>query len=158
MYLIKKLVISKPEFSKKKYRKLEKCKDQDLPIFSFENQIKICKIVDVYDGDSFTACFFNNDKIIKYKFRAYGYDSPEIRPRLNLENRQEIINQALKAKEKFIEFSNCQNNLVKIEFGNFDKYGRILGTVFNIDNDNNVNELMIKNGFGYQYDGGTKKI
>ncbi len=157
MFLIKKLSSSNNDSTKKEYDQLIKCQDIDFPIFSFENLEKICKIVDVYDGDSFTACFYHHDQIIKYKFRANGYDSPEMRPRLNIENREDMINKAVEAKNKFIELSDCENNLVKIKFGNFDKYGRILATVFNLSNNNNVNELMIQNGYGYEYHGGTKK-
>ncbi len=141
-----------------KNKKLLECKNENYQLFSFNNQEKICKIVDVYDGDSFTACFYYGKEIIKYKFRANGYDSPEMRPRLNKPNRDQEIKNANQARDKFIDFSDCNNNLVKIMFHDFDKYGRILATVINLSNGNNVNQLMIDGNYGYPYTGGTKKI
>lgn len=145
---------------KKQYenKKLLQCKNENYQLFTFNNQEKICKIVDVYDGDSFTACFYYDNKIIKYKFRANGYDSPEMRPRLDKVNRNQEIIKAKQARDKFIELSDCNNNLVKIQFHEFDKYGRILATVYNISNKTNVNQLMIDNNFGYSYHGGTKLV
>ena len=41
----------------------------------------------------------------------------------------------------------------------FDKYGRLLGTLFLNEKDTkSVNQIMIDNGHGYKYDGGTKKF
>ena len=140
---------------------LQKCTN-DYPLFSYDgSQEKLCKIVDVYDGDSFTACFFDEgmNNIIKYKCRASGYDSPEMRPKKTKENRDEEIKRAKEARLKFIEFSNCENDLVKIRLGKFDKYGRILAYVYNLtsDIDISVNDKMIQEGYGYEYSGGTKK-
>ena len=48
--------------------------------------------------------------------------------------------------------------LVYIKCGEFDKYGRLLGTLFLNEKDTkSVNQIMIDNGHGYKYDGGTKK-
>ena len=49
------------------------------------------------------------------------------------------------------------NQLVYVKCGEFDKYGRLLGTIFINKKDKvSVNEMMINNNFGYVYDGGTK--
>jgi endonuclease YncB( thermonuclease family) len=139
-----------------KNEQLNKCTN-DYPLFSFNEQEKICKIVDVYDGDTFTACFYHGNEIIKYKCRSNGYDSPEMRPRLNVPNRELEKIKAKEAKQKFIEFSNCENDLVKVKFGKFDKYGRILAEVYNHASNKHVNQLMIDENYGYKYSGGTKK-
>ena len=50
------------------------------------------------------------------------------------------------------------NQLVYIKCGEFDKYGRLLGTLFiNKEDEKSINQLMIDEGYGYEYDGGTKK-
>ena len=57
-----------------------------------------------------------------------------------------------------------QDNLKKIVLGQklliecheFDKYGRLLITIYD-QNSENVSEILIKNGFGRSYDGGHKK-
>lgn len=129
----------------------------EIPLFNFKDLKISVKVVDVYDGDTFTGCFIFKDQIIKYKFRTIGYDSPEMKPLRNKPNREQEKIKAKEAREKFIEYSNCQNNLIIVECQQFDKYGRILGTVFNKETSENINQKMIDNGYGLPYDGGTKK-
>lgn len=138
-----------------KNNELHDIKNEDVKLFSFERYSCLAKIVDVYDGDTFTACFKHNDKIIKYKFRTYGYDSPEMKPLKSKPNRDEEKKKAVEAREAFKQITNWNNSLVLLKMGKFDKYGRILVNVYKGELD--VNEWMIKNGHGYRYYGGTKK-
>ena len=57
--------------------------------FTLNNLIKICKVVDVYDGDTCRVVFNHNGEINKWNIRMNGYDTPEIRPSKKLENRLE---------------------------------------------------------------------
>lgn len=129
----------------------------DIPLFNFKGLKIPVKVVDIYDGDTFTGCFIFKDQIIKCKFRTLGYDSPEMKPPKNKPNREQEKIKAKEARGKFIEYSDCQHNLIIVECQQFDKYGRILGTVFNKKTSENVNTKMIDNGYGLPYDGGTKK-
>ena len=70
--------------------------DKKTPTFSLKDSFKICKIVDVYDGDTVRGVFENNGVYNKWTIRMFGYDSPEMRPLKKLENRDEI---KVKAKE-----------------------------------------------------------
>ena len=135
--------------------KLKKC-NSNIQVFSYNGLYKNCKIVDVYDGDTFKACFYYNGELIKYTFRTLGYDSPEMKPKLNKKNRNIEKKKAIEARDYFIKLTNDKNGIVKIKFGKFDKYGRILATVYN-KNNKNVNNLMIESGHGIPYDGGKKK-
>ena len=128
----------------------------ELQLFDFNSYETYVKIVDIYDGDTFTGCFKYNNKLMKYKFRCLGYDSPEMKPLKSIKNRDEVIKSAKDAKEKFKDLTKWDTMLVFIKFGKFDKYGRILGTVYNNDK-LDINEEMIKLGHGYHYDGGTKR-
>ena len=54
--------------------------------------------------------------------------------------------------------------LVKIKCGEFDKYGRLLGTIYpHYENENQVgggfsfNQILINEEFAHEYHGGTKK-
>ena len=38
----------------------------------------------------------------------------------------------------------------------FDKYGRLLVNVYNLVDKKSVNDMMVEEGFGKMYDGGTK--
>ena len=138
-----------------KQNNLLKLNNDDIPLFTFDGISCLAKIVDVYDGDTFTACFNYNDKIMKYKFRTYGYDSPEMRPLKSKPNREEEKTKAIEAREAFKLITNWNNSLVFIKMMKFDKYGRILVEVFK--GELNINNWMIENGHGYPYYGGTKK-
>ena len=73
---------------------------------------------------------------------------------LNRDKEKEL---AKAAKERFIQLVTANpSGLCVIECGNFDKYGRILVTVYNGINKESINELMIKEGHGKPYEGGTK--
>ena len=64
----------------------------DIELFNFNNKEFMVKVVDVYDGDTFTGCFIFKNEIIKYKFRTLGYDSPEIKPLKSKQNREQEFN------------------------------------------------------------------
>lgn len=128
-----------------------------LNYFSFENQQIVAKITDVYDGDTFSAIFYYQNIPIKYRFRCLGYDAPEIKPLKSIEQRELIIEKAFQSKNKFIELtSKHPSNLVLLLCDKFDKYGRILATVFNGIDEQSVNQMMIVQGFAKSYDGGKK--
>ena len=137
-----------------RHKKLKQFKKEDFELFSFNNYKTLGKIVDVYDGDTFTAVFNFKGNYIMYKFRTYGYDSPEMKPLKTINNRNEIIEKAKNAREFFISLLKESDFIVDIKMGKFDKYGRILATMSN--KIGNINELMIQNGHGVSYDGGTK--
>ena len=69
--------------------------------------------------------------------RLSGIDTPKIRS---------------KSKEEKII-----NKLTKVTCGNLNKYGKLL-VILNIDNEeNSINEWLIKNKYEQVYDGGKKK-
>jgi micrococcal nuclease len=145
-------------------RALRRATSDSAPLFSLEGRRFRCKIVDVYDGDTCTAVFFLDGKLRKFKIRMNGYDSPEMKPRKNIPNRADVIRHAHEAKEALI--GQVGNGLVEVACRGWDKYGRLLGTIWVArpqcgcqcgSNNVNVNEWMVENGFGYEYDGGTKR-
>lgn len=134
--------------------------DKKTPKFSLQGLTKICKVVDIYDGDTCRVVFNHNGCINKWNIRMNGYDSPEMRPSRNLENRDEIKKKALESKN-FLKslVANSPEQLVYLKCGGFDKYGRLLGELYiNQDDEKSVNQQMIDNNYGYVYHGGTKKV
>jgi micrococcal nuclease len=132
--------------------KLEKL-DDSIELFSLNNKIFDAKIVKVYDGDTCFAVFMLNNKPVKFKIRMMGYDSPEMKPLLSNVNRNDEIKKAIRARDELIKL--VLNKCVKLECGKWDKYGRLLGTIY-IENNLCVNLHMIENNFGYKYNGGKK--
>ena len=141
----------------------------ELPLFSFEGIKCNAKIVNVYDGDTFKAVIYYDNKMIKINCRSLGYDSPEMKPRLNIKNREEHIEKAKAAKNRFIELVSVYE-LVYLECFKFDKYGRVLVNIYshktNYNNSINreledkytINNKMIEERHGYVYNGGKKKL
>ena len=130
--------------------------DKKTPKFSLKNTCKICKIVDVYDGDTMRGVFEHNGQYNKWTIRMYGYDSPEMKPSRKLENRDEIKAKA-KISRDYLK-SKILDKAVFLHCLDFDKYGRVLGNIY-IDElgDVSVNNHMVSEGYGYAYFGGTKK-
>jgi len=140
-----------------KYR-LNKLDAASVDFFSFEHFICYAKVVDIYDGDTCTLLFIWKNIPIKIRCRMYGYDSPELKPKLNIPNRHETIKTAIAAKEALINYTNFLNSpIICVEFKKFDKYGRPLVILYNYMNEN-INDKMILNGYGYSYHGGTKNV
>jgi len=139
-------------------KELEKC-NNDIETFSLNGEYKLCKVVNVYDGDTCKVVFDFNGCLTKWNIRMEGYDSPEMRISKNDPYREEKKIKAIKAKEYFKNLVMNDKQLVYIKCGEFDKYGRLLGHLYLNKNDQiSVNELMIDNNFGYVYNGGKKKL
>jgi micrococcal nuclease len=135
-----------------------KCCTKKTPKFSLDGKYKICKVVDIYDGDTCRVVFNHNGSINKWNIRMNGYDTPEMKPSRSNPNRDEIKKKALESKNYLKSLIANEDQLVYLQCGTFDKYGRLLGTIFlNKDDTKSVNKMMIENGYGYEYHGGTKK-
>ena len=123
--------------------------------FSYKNKKTYVKIVSLYDGDTGRMVFRDNLRMIQYKFRLYGVDTPEIKPLLTLPNREEEIKKAKKAKE-FLE-KEILNKVVFVEMLDFDKYGRILVKIYpSRFSKDLINQKLIEKGLAKSYFGGTK--
>lgn len=135
------------------FNQLANINAKDVTLFSLKGNRYPCRIVSVYDGDTCTALFKMDKKFVKFKVRMLGYDSPEMKPRLNIPDRDKIKEDANAAKEALI--LKTKNEKIIIECGDWDKYGRLLGTLY--DGNLNINEWMIESEYGYRYDGGRKR-
>lgn len=149
--------------------------DDTIELFDLKGMEYNAKVVDVYDGDTCTIVIRLNNNWTKFKLRALGYDTPEMKPSKDINNRDELINMAIKSRNYYTSrITNCdidlakhynkkemkellKNNtkLVKVKSYGWDKYGRFLGEIF-VDQVN-INEEMIDKQYAYRYDGGTKK-
>jgi len=123
--------------------------------FSLQNNKVLCKIVDVYDGDSVKAVFYTFGKLHKWAVRLKGINTPELRPSRKLENRDEIIQRAKESRDHLKKIFEENNNLVYILCDDFGKYGRLLGTFFineeKGDFESSINYKMIQDGYAKLY-------
>jgi len=141
--------------------RLKDAKEEDVPYFSFKGRTVLAKPVNIYDGDTFSIIFEmtpGSGELIKYRCRCYGYDTAEMKPCLDFAGREEEIQKAKAAKQRLTELlSGHPSGLVKVECMEFDKYGRILVKVWNQVSSISVNDMMVAEGHGNPYFGGTKE-
>ena len=131
--------------------------DKEVPYFTFKGKIFYAMPCNIYDGDTFSVIFDYKGDLIKYKCRCMGYDTAEMKPSLSLANRDHEKELAHKAKDRLTELL-CKHptKLIKIECLDFDKYGRLLINVWNMVDEKSLNTIMIEEGHGKAYSGGTK--
>ena len=116
----------------------------------FQPDLKIGKVIKVYDGDSITIAAkpYENYPIYRFSIRLSGIDTPELRTRNENEKKHAIIaRDALSEKilDKIVTLKNVES----------EKYGRVLADVYL--GDENINEWLINQNFAVKYDGGTKE-
>lgn len=129
--------------------------------FSYNGETKIARVVSVYDGDTLRLVFFNGGRLVQHTARLNGYDSPEMKPPRTRPDREKEVAAAHRARDQLMAWVAAPGQLVAIDCGSFDKYGRLLVTMWTLtapplSRDRNVNLAMIAAGHGVPYSGGTK--
>lgn len=122
--------------------------NDDINLFSLENKEFTGKVVSIYDGDTVKIVFKLFNTYYKWNCRINNVDTPEIRSKCELEKKNAIYVRD-RLKDKIL------NQVVKVNCGKFDKYGRLLVTIY--FNEKNINEWLINKKYAFKYDGGTKK-
>lgn len=130
--------------------------NNDIDQFSLDGVTIAGKVVDCYDADTCKINIILNEKLVKYTCRLYGIDTPEMKPKKDIENRDEEIMKAHKAKNYLLsqilhnkklnldkKYSKKETqkmlaenkHLVTVKCGEFDKYGRLLAEIYEYNND-----------------------
>jgi micrococcal nuclease len=109
-------------------------------------------VISVYDGDTLTV---NVDlgfsmALNKLKIRLMGVDTAEMKS-----TDEALKKKAISARDFIRE--QVLNKRAMLECYGQDKYGRWLGKIFSPDG-TCLNDELIKRGFAYAYDGGTKDV
>jgi endonuclease YncB( thermonuclease family) len=131
---------------------------EHMPCFSFIGESFLGIPANIYDGDTLSIIFVYNGKPVKYRCRALGYDSPEMKPLLSKPNREAEKKLAYAAKDRFVELlTKHPDKNIFIKCYEFDKYGRILVEIWNYVDKESINNIMINEGHGKPYEGGTKE-
>ena len=167
------------ELEQEQINTLQNLKNSDISLVSLNGLKTIGKVVEIYDGDTCKIVLYNHQQFEKYNCRLLGVDTPEMKPSLTKENRQDEIRNAYKCRNRLLQLvTNCtcdidsilskkeinqlvdkNTKLISIECFEFDKYGRLLVTLFPNDNDEleeSANQILVNEHFAKPYDGGTK--
>lgn len=123
------------------------------PKFSMEGHTVEAHIVKCYDGDSFTAEFaipqIDGSPVYSWNCRVVGIDTPELRDK-------DPAFKALAIEARDLVREMCLNKKCKVELGGFDKYGRVLATLYEPEDGCSVADVLVAEGYAFKYDGGTK--
>jgi len=137
--------------------------DRDYPRYTLKDKSYIGKVCEIYDGDTVDVILYlpEDASFKKFRIKMFGYDSPERHPRSHLPNREHIRGKALESMEALWRyatntdlFTYTHETLVRVECGEWDKFGRIVAKIYRIrDNDYNnidfcVNDAMVENMYG----------
>lgn len=126
-----------------------------LDCISFSNKVFRCRCVNVYDGDTLTVVLKYNNEFYKYNVRLNGIDTPELRSSTRkVSDHEKKI--ALEAKKFLSDYLLEKIIVLKCDDKQTDKYGRVLGIVYDSESKINYNKLMIEKKYAYAYDGGKK--
>lgn len=122
--------------------------------YGFDGAVVYGRVISVYDGDTLKLAtkLPHTTRPFIINCRMDGYDAPELRPAKSLPNREEHIRKAIEARNYLMKYL---GSIVTVHIKGFDKYGRFLITLTDRNNEN-INEAMIRLGYGYEYHGGTK--
>ena len=130
--------------------------DNTVDLFEMGSELIPAKLLANYDGDTCKMAVEWRGVLGKITVRMNGYDSPEMKPPVNSPNRETIKANAVKARDALKGYL---DGVTWLRFDGFDKYGRVLGTLFQKKEDTvSVNQKMIDDGHGYVYNGGTKQV
>ena len=133
----------------------------DLPLYSLKNIECDGRITAIYDGDTLTVVLDIEGIYEKHKIRMYGINAPELKGITHKEgliSRNYLISLILgKDLELEKEYTNKEiNDMLKELKKTFrfkllgeDKYGRILGEIYN--DKECINDLMVLNGYAEVY-------
>ena len=118
-------------------------------------QYPSCSVVRVVDGDTVDLMInLGFELFTKKRVRLYGIDAPETRTRDLIEKKA-----GLKTKERLLQLIlghevDLDRARVDLESHDWDKYGRVLGTLW--VGDLNVNRQLVVEGYAKEYDGGKR--
>lgn len=125
---------------------------EETPEFTLDGVKTLCKVVDVYDGDTVKVVFYYKDELLKWTVRLWGINTPELRPSRKLSNRDEIIRRGKEARDYVIEKCNETDNIIYLHCLGNDKYGRLLGILYTDESYTmSINDLLINNGHAIKY-------
>ena len=128
---------------------------ENTPELEFDGQSFETKVLEVYDGDTVTVAvrIAGDGAYRRTRCRLAGIDAAEVRTRNSLEKAV-----GRDAKEWLSDL--VLNKVVYLQCGKWDKFGRLLGTLYLTKRDvaigASVNAQLVRMGYAYTY-GGEKK-
>ena len=148
---------------------MEKFNDTNTPLFSFNGVNIMSRVVDITDGDTIKAIINFKDDYYKIIVRLNNIDTCETKSKceenknlgINAKRRlyNLITNKTIETNDKKIIKKELNDNcyLIYLKCYDFDKYGRVLGDIYQNENDTvSFSSILISEKLAYIYGGKTK--
>jgi endonuclease YncB( thermonuclease family) len=148
---------------------MEKFNDANTPLFSFNGVNIMSRVVDITDGDTIKAIINFKDEYYKIIVRLNNIDTCETKSKceenknlgINAKKRlyNLITNKTIETNDKKIIKKELNDNcyLIYLKCYDFDKYGRVLGDIYQNENDTvSFSSILISEKLAYIYGGKTK--
>lgn len=135
------------------YERLQEINCASVSRFSFDGIDTFARVCNIHDPDTITVVFIWSDQPIKLNVRLDKIDAPELKSKIPAE--AEVCRKGTKILQQLIG-----DKVVRITLGKYDKFGRVLSTVYSLqpieDDLNYVNDYLLKYHYVRSYDGGKK--
>lgn len=152
-------------------RRLLEVNYKTAPKFSLDGSEHLGVVVDVYDGDTCTIAMMFHGEVLSFRCRLLGLDTPELKGAATKDSallaRNALINMV--SSQTLIDINASREDvrkhlgdfkkLMRVECGDWDKYGRLLVTMYPNDGNRRAlscNQRLLDGGYAKPYDGGTK--
>ena len=114
-------------------------------------EYKVKELVKVVDGDTVDAVIdLGFSLALKQRLRLTGIDAPE------LLSKDPAERQLAQEAKDFLTGKLYSAKAIRIATSKDDKYGHILAEIHLDDDESSLNDQMVKRGFAWSYDGGSK--
>lgn len=115
--------------------KLNNLDIKEIKEFNFIGTETLAKVIRIHDPDTITIIFpFNND-FYKQNLRLKGIDAPELHSKIE----EEAL--ACRLGKKFLS-DLILNKIITVKMNEFDKYGRILSSIYLLDPFENETDII----------------
>ena len=137
---------------------------------SFRGALRFARVERVYDGDTINVLtsLDNNEPNYEYSLRILGIDAPELTPPRRMPNRELHVAAARVVRDR-LKLLIPITSIVCVEFKPEDKFGRLLGTVYDdewelydedprrvLTEDCSLGYQLLQEGFVNEYTGRRK--
>ena len=146
---------SEDEMELKQLGAVDGCTSDNTPWFTLRGTESVCQILAVYDADTVTVALPFNGMNYQVKCRLKGIDAAEIRTKNKEEKKVGLTG------KKFLA-DLILDKTIWIRCGDWGKYGgRMIGELYlthqDLLNNKSINEMIVREGLAYYYDGKKKK-
>lgn len=159
--------------------RLTRCTLENTPTFSLKGELRIARVLDVYDGDTITvATMLKNspeEDPVALTVRLEGIDTCEMKSKS-----QALASKAYEARNRLIQLCSTSvepsiqslnhrlkrnevrrhlamyGAMVRLQCSEFDKYGRLLASVSAMDSSEHFSSILLREQLAYNYEGETK--